>query len=112
MAQPQMIQRVLGADGRVYTVSTIRLDQKPRGEMWETLVWQGGGCLSRKRSVRYIEYTLSSSQTAAGMAAMAHKSALQMVAMPPDQDDWHMTPQEIVEEKQKALRTYNSFPFA
>ena len=85
MANPQKIQRVLGGDGRAYTVSTMRLDQKPRGEMWETMVWEGGGCLSlRRRNVHYIEYTLSSPQTTGGLAAMAHRSALQIVTAAPE----------------------------
>src|SRR5262249_37776807 len=47
-----------------------------------------------------------------GLAAQAHQSALEIVTAAPDPtDDWHMTPQEIEEEKQTALRTYNSFPF-
>lgn len=117
MGHPGFMQRLSGADGRIYTVSTVPvLTYGPyNSQIWETKIWESRGCLFALGTfnTRYREYTFDEDQ-----ARQEHESSLEMVQLghkpmvhdgqdlaandPPG--SWRMTGEEIRDAKRSMRR--------
>lgn len=120
MPGPRISERVVGADGRVYQVATMRLrytgpyGNPPLSELWETMVMEARGCLTPlPSSGRYVRYTYLPDQ-----AQQAHSEAIGYVSsgenplFPGKPYQWQMTKEQVKKAKDDAWRIFHKPPLA
>jgi len=100
---PQVAERVVGKDRKVYTVSTMRYRYDLfKGEIWETAVFEGKGCLTLGRTQRYTDWTFDP-----GRAEEAHAEAVGRVRNEPP-EHWIMDAATIKQHRKGAIDSFES----
>jgi hypothetical protein len=96
-----MTVRVVGKDGKAYLVSTMRYIERGYEELWETAVFEGGGCLTLSKKQRYTFWAFD-----AHMAQQVHAGAVWEVENEPTQS-WIMSSNQVAEDRRSAIESFD-----
>jgi len=103
--KPQLTDRVVGKDHKVYLVSTMRYQQRNKyEEVWETAVFEGSGCLTLGRKQRFSGWAFDQDH-----AQLEHAQAVLSVRDYPS-NYWLMKPEAIAAERKTAIEFWEKPP--